>query len=479
MRSTSYSTPFATTPAWCDPLDALRVAHVDERDVVAVEAPQELVVERGPLAHHPVPRLQRLCGRRIGDHVVDATAQLLHLRHVRELHHSVALFPGLRPVLALRRADRAEDPRPAVVDQVLLDRDAGSLEGEVLAAPTLPARLERREPLGIGGPVPPPVDRRRRALEHVQVPGVLRQARHALDRCCPGPDDRDPLVTQLGHSAVVVTTGVAVVPAARVERVTLERLDPGDARQLRSCGRAERHDDEARPDVVVAIGRDVPSAEILVPVDRAHPRAPDRTLVEVVVPTDALRVLEDLVDVGVLLLRRVAELLEQRQIAVRIGVALRAGIAVPVPGAAEVAAGLDDPERRDASLRQAGSSEQAAEAAADDRHVDLVDDRLAGELGVGVGVALGEARELAGHLDVLVGPVLAQALLALEPVPGPDRIGIEVETIQQVVHGEKVQGEQMPLRAGRSPGRCLWRLRRQDARHGLRRDREPLPRSDG
>jgi len=53
-------------------------------------------------------------------------------------------------------------------------------------------------------------------------------------------------------------------------------------------------------------------------------------------------VFEDLGDVGVFLLRDVAELFEQRQVAIGFDIALRAGIAVPVPGAAEVSAGLDD-----------------------------------------------------------------------------------------------------------------------------------------
>ena len=69
-----------------------------------------------------------------------------------------------------------------------------------------------------------------------------------------------------------------------------------------------------------------------------------RLVVEVVVFRDAPRVLEDLGREGVLLLRHVAELFEQRQVAIALDVALGAGIAVPVPGAAEVAAGLDDVE---------------------------------------------------------------------------------------------------------------------------------------
>ena len=54
-----------------------------------------------------------------------------------------------------------------------------------------------------------------------------------------------------------------------------------------------------------------------------------------------------------------------------------AGIAVPVPRAAEVAALLDDADVVDARLAQPRAGEQAAEAAADDQHLDLVGQRLA------------------------------------------------------------------------------------------------------
>ena len=83
----------------------------------------------------------------------------------------------------------------------------------------------------------------------------------------------------------------------------------------------------------------------------------------------------------VLLLRDVADLLEQRQVDVRLDVAHRARVAVPVPGAAEVAALLDDADVVDAGLAQPRAGEQAAEAAADDDDVDLVGERLALEAG--------------------------------------------------------------------------------------------------
>ena len=99
------------------------------------------------------------------------------------------------------------------------------------------------------------------------------------------------------------------------------------------------------------------------------------------------------------------------------------GIAVPVPGAAEVAALLDEPDVVDAGLAQAGAGEQAAEAAADDQHLDLVGQRLAlDRRDVRI---VDVVRELAGDLDVLLVAVGAQALVALLAVLLAQRVGIE------------------------------------------------------
>ena len=93
---------------------------------------------------------------------------------------------------------------------------------------------------------------------------------------------------------------------------------------------------------------------------------------------DAPRVLVDLGREGVFLLRHVAELFDQRQVAVAFDVALGAGIAVPVPGAAEIAAGFDDVNVVDAGFVEARAGQQSAETSADDYYVDLVVQRIAG-----------------------------------------------------------------------------------------------------
>ena len=109
-----------------------------------------------------------------------------------------------------------------------------------------------------------------------------------------------------------------------------------------------------------------------------HPGLEQRAVVELVGVADALRVLEDLGDVGVLFLGDVLQLFQQRQVAVALDVALRARIAVPVPGAAEVAARLDDAEVVEARFAQASAGQQARETAADDRDLDLLAQRRRG-----------------------------------------------------------------------------------------------------
>ncbi len=117
----------------------------------------------------------------------------------------------------------------------------------------------------------------------------------------------------------------------------------------------------------------------------------------------------------VLLLRHVAEFFEQRQIAVRLDVALRAGIAVPVPGAAEVAARFDDAEVGETRLAKARARQQATKAAADDHDVDFVGERFACEPRLHVRI-VDEVRELAGDLYILVVALRTHTLVAFLPV---------------------------------------------------------------
>jgi hypothetical protein len=138
---------------------------------------------------------------------------------------------------------------------------------------------------------------------------------------------------------------------------------------------------------------------------------------------------QDLRCVGVLLLRDVADLLEQGQIDIGLDVAHRARIAVPVPGAAEVAALFDHPDVANPGLPQTRARQQPSKAAADHHHVDVVRQRRPRESGLHVGV-VDVARELAFDLQILLVAVAADALVPLPTVLRTQRVRIESECLR-------------------------------------------------
>ena len=82
--------------------------------------------------------------------------------------------------------------------------------------------------------------------------------------------------------------------------------------------------------------------------------------------------LQDFGRAGVAFRGKVANLFEQRQVDVGFDVALGAGIAIPIPGAADIAALFDDPNISDAGLAQARAGQQPTEPSANDHHVHVV-----------------------------------------------------------------------------------------------------------
>src|SRR5512143_450487 len=108
--------------------------------------------------------------------------------------------------------------------------------GDALA---LPARLEGPEPCRVGRPVVALVDRGRRALEDVELPGPLAEMRDALHRGRAGADDADGLVGEPGQPARRVAAGIVEIPAGGVEAVPLKALDPRNTRQLRPAEQAD------------------------------------------------------------------------------------------------------------------------------------------------------------------------------------------------------------------------------------------------
>ena len=120
-----------------------------------------------------------------------------------------------------------------------------------------------------------------------------------------------------------------------------------------------------------------------------------RSPVQVEGPPEGLAVREDLRLEHVLHGGDRADLLEERQVDVGLDVARRTRVAVPVPGAPEVTAPLEDEEVVDALLRQARRSEHPGEPATDDHDVGL--DPLRGSLLDGGVRVFGVVLEIARH----------------------------------------------------------------------------------
>ena len=140
-------------------------------------------------------------------------------------------------------------------------------------------------------------------------------------------------------------------------------------------------------------------------------------------PADGAAVLENLWCVGVLFLRHVAELFEQRQIDIGLHITLRAGVAVPVPGAAKVAAFLNNADIFDAGLAKPRACQQAAEAATDDQCVDGFVDGVPLKSRFHIRV-VDVARQIPGDFDVLVVAVLADALVTLRGIAVPNSLEV-------------------------------------------------------
>src|SRR5713226_8398882 len=174
--------------------------------------------------------------------------------------------------------------------------------------------------------------------------------RHALNRGRPGANDSDAFVRKLVQAARGITAGVVVVPATGVEGMPLELLDPGDRGELGPVQGPARHDHKARLEDVTSVSADGPAACLIVPARLFDLRLEAGPLVKVEVLPDPLGVLENLGREGVLLLRDISGLFEQRQVNVGFNVALGAGIAVPVPGPAKVATLFDDANVSDPGL---------------------------------------------------------------------------------------------------------------------------------
>src|SRR5262249_39938064 len=175
-------------------------------------------------------------------------------------------------------------------------------------------------------------------------------------------------------------------------------------------------------------GLDDPARGGVVPARLRDLRLEAGVLVEVEVLADPLGMLEDLGREGVLFLRYVPRLFQERQIDVGLDVALGAGIAVPVPGSTEIPCLLDDAGIGDTHLLESRRGQQPPEAAADDDGVELLSDGGSREARLDVGVRF-EVRVLAADFQILSVPVRAQTPLALGGIFRAQRDWIEAQLL--------------------------------------------------
>src|SRR4029077_1448194 len=137
---------------------------------------------------------------------------------------------------------------------------------------------------------------------------------------------------------------------------------------LRALGLGESAvgaDDEARLHLIAAVGGEVPHLLVVIPNRGGDGGVKNCELVQVVLFGDSLAVGENLGASRVVILGYVVELVEQGQVVVSDHIACDARIAIPVPGAADVGAALDDANAFDAALAQSRGSQQCRESAAD------------------------------------------------------------------------------------------------------------------
>lgn len=132
---------------------------------------------------------------------------------------------------------------------------------------------------------------------------------------------------------------------------------------------------------------------------------------------DPAAVSPDLGTLGVLLGGDVTEFLEQRHVDIGLDVAGDFGIAVPVPGSADVGGLIDQPHVVHTELLAPGPDQQPAEAGAHHGDVDGVVNRVSAEVRVGPGV-LAELAESTGDRDILRNPVGTEPALAFLGILG-------------------------------------------------------------
>ena len=211
------------------------------------------------------------------------------------------------------------------------------------------------------------------ALKDREMTNGLGDLGDGLDARGAGPDH--------GHALAGKAHG-AMRPQAGVPGLTLEGVHARDPRHGRRRQRPQRRDQEARAGGFAILEGDFPFVRRLVPVCSLHARIEGNVAVEVELVGEELAVAQVLRLAGEMLLpvpflQHLGR--EGEAVGPAFRIEARPGIAVPVPGAADAAAGLVDP-RPEAHLAQLQELVHARQAGADDDGIPAFDGLCHGSL---------------------------------------------------------------------------------------------------
>ncbi len=214
----------------------------------------------------------------------------------------------------------------------------------------------------------------RRALEYREVPRGLGHLGDGLHAGGAGADHRHALACEAHR---------LVRPRGGMERLALERVDARNARHGRRRERADGRDQEARAVPAAVLQGHLPGAGVVLVVRGSHPALELDVAAQVELVGDVVEIAQRL-RLRREMLRPVPFLQQLLGEGVLVGVALgieaRAGIAVPVPGAADTRAGLEHAHAH-AELPQAVELVHARYAGTDDDGVVVQTRRLGASLG--------------------------------------------------------------------------------------------------
>ncbi len=212
------------------------------------------------------------------------------------------------------------------------------------------------------------------ALEDHQFRGLLRDQRDCLDPTGAGADDRDAPAGEV-DGFVRPVTGQQHLSAEVVDASELGLL--GD-REVAGAG-----DEPPGRHGLAGVGTDRPPRIVVVPMHTDHPRAERDRLPQVEAVGHMVQVAEDLRLPGELLAPLpflLQVLVERVRVVDRLDVAAGAGIAVPVPGATHIVAGLEDPHGHVHPVAQSVQRVQAGETGSYDDDVGVGGDGGSGHL---------------------------------------------------------------------------------------------------